>query len=275
MSSRTMISDDSAETKQERIKSKLQKETLSFNQSIGDLEGYDCVECKNRGFFMEIVPLGRNLYTKMVPCECQKIRRNKTNMERSGLSDFLKEKTFDNFKTKNQWQLDLKSMAMEYAEDPQNKWFYVGGATGIGKTHICSAIYTSLINKGYSPRYFRWREEINRIKAVVNDWDAYSEIVKKLKYCDLLYIDDLFWTGRNPDGTKAMPTTADMNFVFEILDYRYLHKEKITIISSELNRQDLYNVDPAIAGRIQERCGKYLLSFRDDPERNYRRQELF
>lgn len=259
----------------ERVRGKLQKETLSYNLSKGDLEGYDCIECKNRGFFMETVAFRGNLYNKMVMCECMKIRRNKENIARSGLSDFLREKTFENFSTKNQWQLDLKTKAMEYVENPYHHWFYVGGITGMGKTHICSAIYTALIGKGYSPRYFRWRDEISRIKCVANDWEAYGEIVNKLKYCDLLYIDDLFWTGRNPDGTKAMPTTADMNVAFEIIDYRYLHKSKITIISSELNRQALTDIDPAIAGRIAERCGSYMLTYKDDPLKNYRGQNLF
>ena len=254
------------------ILEELQKEMIAYNTSKGNMTGYDCVICQNRGFFMEISQGSISPYQKYVPCECQKIRQSINNMQQSGLSDILKEKTFDNFNANEQWLIDLKNKAMKYANDPQGSWFYVGGMTGAGKTHICSAIYMSLIRKGLSPKYFRWREGIIPIKAAVNDWEIYNELIGKLKNCELLYIDDLFWTGHNQEGRNSMPTQADMNLAFEVIDYRYLNKNKITIISSEFDMNELYKIDPSIAGRIKERCGENVVSIKKDPKRNYRIQ---
>lgn len=103
-------------------------------------------------------------------------------------------------------------------------------------------------------RYMLWRDVSVQAKAVVNDEEAYSKIVEPLKRVTVLYIDDLFKTGRG-----QAPTVGDVNLAFEILNARYNDSRKITIISTELPMEELLNIDEAVGGRIYERSkGNYL-----------------
>ena len=85
---------------------------------------------------------------------------------------------------------------------------------------------------------------------------------------ELLYIDDLFKTGRSFDSRSPRPTTADVNVAFEILNYRYTAKLP-TIVSSECVLDDLIQIDESLAGRIAERA-KNLFELGPDRGKNYR-----
>ena len=78
-------------------------------------------------------------------------------------------------------------------------------------------------------------------------------MIDRFKKAEVLYIDDLFKTGRNPDGSEPKPTAADINAAFEIINYRYNNPALLTIISSELNEDELLDIDEAVGGRIFER----------------------
>jgi DNA replication protein DnaC len=84
-----------------------------------------------------------------------------------------------------------------------------------------------------------------------------------------LYIDDLFKTGRVAGKTAQMPTEADINLAFEIINSRAIQR-KPTIISSESNLFDLIQIDEAIGGRIKQRCGEYYLNIGSKNTKNYR-----
>lgn len=76
----------------------------------------------------------------------------------------------------------------------------------------------------------------------------------------MLYIDDLF---------KGKITEADINLVFEILNYRYNNNFK-TIISSEYMLTELLKIDEAISSRILEKSRGYHLDIKRENGRNYR-----
>lgn len=93
-----------------------------------------------------------------------------------------------------------------------------------------------------------WRDVSVRAKAAVNDEDAYRKIVEPLKRVRVLYIDDLFKTGKG-----QQPTTGDVNLAFEILNARYNDSSKITLLSSELTVDQILAIDEAVGSRIYER----------------------
>ena len=97
----------------------------------------------------------------------------------------------------------------------------------------------------------------------------YEEKLDFYKNVDVLYIDDLFKTGRSSSEVKQRPTQADINLAFEILNARYIRK-KITIISSECTISDLIDIDEAIAGRIKQKCGEFCININPDRNKNYR-----
>ena len=241
------------------------------NEEIGHLnevDGYDCKLCKNRGYFMKpSLYLGRYTTTQ-APCRCEKTRRTIRALKHSGLEDVVHEYRFDNFEAKEPWQKTALEMAKRYTEEYKDYWLFIGGATGRGKTHLCTAVAVDLLKKGNEVKYMLWRDEARRLKSMVNE-PEYNTEIKYYKSVDVLYIDDLFKTGRGVGKSAQMPTEADINLAFEIINSRAIQR-KTTIISSESTLLDLLEIDEAIGGRIKQRCGDYYFNIGSKNTRNYR-----
>ena len=233
-----------------------------YNNREGDLnqtDGIDCRECRNKGFVMD------NEGT-LHKCKCLKERANWRRIKVSGLRD-LDHYTFRNYEIKEDWQRKVRDTAAMYAKNPQG-WFFIGGQTGSGKTHISSAICRHLIREK-KILYFCWRDEVPRLKAIVNDDpDEYAKRMAEVKEIEVLYIDDLFKTGKG-----GSPTEADVNLAFEILNYRY-NAGLLTVISSEMTLGQIRTIDDAVAGRIAERAGNYIISIPKGDAKNYRYKGL-
>lgn len=111
------------------------KRINDYNALIGNLGYVDCPICKNKGLIARL----DDGYEKMTECSCMKQREAFRNIELSGLSDTLTENTFDKFVATEQWQQHAKRKAQAYADNPVG-WLYIGGQSGSGKTHLCTAI---------------------------------------------------------------------------------------------------------------------------------------
>jgi DNA replication protein DnaC len=183
------------------------------------------------------------------------------------LKDIIKDYTFDKFVASEPWQKSIKAAAMDYADNPEG-WFFLGGQSGAGKTHLCTAICREFLLAGKRVMYMLWRDEIVKLKAMVNDSDEYRELIDRYKHADVLYIDDLFKTGKDKDNIVQKPTAADVNVAFEIINYRYNNHDLKTIISSECTEDELLDIDEAIGGRIYERAKTFTIA--KNRERNYR-----
>lgn len=249
----------------------------AYNNGIGNLDkedGYNCDICKNKGMIASVVFNEKfGYWTETVTtCKCHKARNAIRRLHRSGLKNVVKDYSFDKYETPEAWQQTIKETAMQFCQDDNHNFFFIGGQSGAGKTHICTAIAVHYIRKGKEVRYMLWRDEITRIKSVVNEYDQYGSLMDSLKQTDVLYIDDLFKCGKGDDGKVKAPTAADINAAFEILNYRYNNKNLITIISSERTLAELVDIDEAVAGRIAERskAGGYCINLKKDKSRNWR-----
>jgi len=232
------------------------------NAVVGDLEGYDCPLCLNRGYITRVA--GRvELVT--AECSCMEIRRSMTRMSISGLGEVMGRLTFERFRAEQPWQQSMLEKGRAYAASPSG-WFVVCGQSGCGKTHICTATAGQLLRQGRSVRYVLWRELSARLKAAMNQ-PEYEQLMTPLKKCDVLYIDDLFKGRRGEEVTDS-----DIKLAFELLNARYI-REAPTIISTERTLNDLFNADEAIGGRIYEMSGGsagYCLEIKHDRTNNYR-----
>ena len=236
----------------------------SYNRTQGSLTGYNCPKCLNRGGFLEARQDGS---LRFRDCSCMKTRRSLQKLEASGLKTVIREKTFEAFAADQDWQKALKAGARDYAEDPRG-WFLLCGQSGCGKTHLCTAICRERLLRGDQVRYMPWRDEIPGLKAAALDPEGRAEKLEELKKAELLYIDDLFKTGRSGEGSMQ-PSAADLNLAFEILNYRYINRLK-TVISSEFSAQGLVGLDEALGGRILELAGPHCYTVSPNPRRNYR-----
>lgn len=269
-------------TKEERLekeKQRSQNKCDFTNSTEGDLhlkDGYNCIECLNRGYTEHVFfhKEFRYYYEGQVPCRCTAIREAIRRLEKSGLKNIIRDYTFDKFEATEQWQSVLKSAAMKFVSDCYGKWFFIGGESGSGKTHLCTAICGELLKQKKNVKYMLWRDDIMRIKSNANDAEVYADLINEFKECEVLYIDDLFKNGKGSDNKMQRPTVADVNAAYEILNYRYNNPNLVTIISSERKIAELLEIDSAIGSRIVERAIQngygYSLKEEAGKSRNYR-----
>lgn len=264
------------EERQELERRYVEKQCETYNNSVGELnkDGYECAECKNRGYIAKVCQneMFGYFYEAHVPCKCQKVRATIKRLEKSGLKNIIRDYTFAKFETSEPWQQALKNAAVKFVQDPNNNFFFVGGQSGSGKTHICTAIAGYYLKHGKNAKYMLWRDDVTRIKASITDSTEYAKAMDELKTVEILYIDDLFKTGKDNNGKVAQPTAADVNIAFEIINYRYNNPNLITVISSERSIQALTEIDEAIGGRIAERAMQagYGFNIKPDPNKNQR-----
>lgn len=242
-----------------------------FNERQGNLnkyDGFNCPKCKNRGGFLYLTENG---YEQFKFCECSKFRDTICKLRRSGLNSSLKEKTFENFKVNTLWQEYALLKAKNFIKESGKKWFYFGGQSGCGKTHLCTAISICFLNKNKNVHYMPWRDEVTRLKSLIFNESKYGNLMSIFKTVEILYIDDFWKTGKDLKKQMAIPPTSDINIAYEIINSRYATR-KITIISSEFLLREVFDIDEAIGSRIYEMSDKggYCYNLKRDREKNYR-----
>lgn len=238
-------------SEEERAKNRADVCNADFGK-LNEITEYDCKHCRNKGYVAVPVEKMPGVWdVDFQTCRCIKVRESIRNMEKSGLKNLIKSYTFDSFTVSEPWQEKIKSAAISYASSATG-WFFIGGQSGSGKTHICTAICREFLLSGKAVQYMLWRDEIVKLKAAVNDAELYKELIDRFKRVKVLYIDDLFKTGKS-DREPSDPTAADINIAFEILNYRYNDSSLLTVISSELTVPEILSIDEALGGRIYER----------------------
>lgn len=251
----------------------------SYNNNVGDLnetDGYNCERCKNKGYIAEARFVKGAWYEIHCECECQKARKAILCIMKSGLKEALRDYTFKKFETEEAWQETLKAKAIEYAKNPDRAWFFIGGQPGAGKSHLCTAIAAAFLKSGKNVRYMLWKDEATKLKGNVTDVKAYEEQIREYKEAEVLYIDDLFKTGRDQNNRPLPPTGADISVAFEILNYRYNNKSLLTIISTERTIQELIDIDEATGSRISQMSfsNGYGFNIKRDRAKNHRLKSI-
>ena len=236
----------------------------SYNSTQGDLTGYDCPKCRNKGRIAMVKEGGGLAFAE---CGCMKIRRCVQKMEASGLREVIRDYTFEAYQDTEIWQITIKQGAVGYAQQPEG-WLLLCGQSGSGKTHLCTAVCRHLLLAGKEVCYMPWRQDIRELKGKAKDPAIQAEALKKYQEAPTLYIDDLFKVSRSADGS-TMPPAADINLAFDILNYRYV-KRLPTLISTERSPAELVDIDEATGGRIVEMAQAHTYCIARKPGRNYR-----
>jgi len=196
---------------------------------------YECPSCRDTG------------YVGIKMCACMRARLIEAGMESSGLSALMKKQSFDNFSL-DYYRTDAEIFACmsrnfktirDYAENfriendkpaPESLLFL--GGTGLGKTHLSTAIARTVIERGYDVFY-------NSAVGMLSDFESRrfgnglveSEGDNTARYteCELLIIDDL--------GTEVV-NQFTLSCLYHVLNTR-LNLQKPTIISTNLSSSEL------------------------------------
>jgi len=258
---------------EEERRAYVQKKCDFYNREKGDLnekDGYECLLCKNKGYISVIRESGllngiRDYTQAMAACKCKPVRDAIMRMKRSGLEPVIKRYTFAAYEAQEPWQKAIKEAAQRFTKEEKGV-FFIGGNSGCGKTHICTAITAQFLREGRAAYYMLWQEEALKLKQVVTDSPEYGRRMDYLKNVDVLYIDDFF----KPIGENASPSPADIRVGYELINHRYNNGDLITIISSEKQINEILDIDEAIGGRLVEYAKGYAFNIAPDRAKNYR-----
>jgi DNA replication protein DnaC len=200
---------------------------------------YECDICRDSG------------YVGIKMCICFKRKLVEAGMESSGMSSLMKKQSFENFSVDyyrsnlKEYQLmnaNLKAVK-SYAEDfsldsdslPESLLFL--GGTGLGKTHLSTAIARKVIERGYDVYYnsavgmlsdFEQRRFGNGLISGEGSSDDTARYVE----CDLLILDDL--------GTEVV-NQFTVSCLYHVINTR-LNLQKPTIVSTNLSIADLRKI---------------------------------
>ena len=212
---------------------------------------YECEKCQDTGF----VDQGERI------CTCMRRALILAGYETSGIGILMEKQTFENFSLQYyQEPADRKKMelvfdtAQRYVEvfsdqKAQNLLFF--GQTGLGKTHMSSAIAKALIDRGFDVLYETAQNlfgdfEDERFNRTYNTG---IEEKKTDRYftCDLLIIDDL--------GAE-LSNQFTASCLYNLINTRH-NTGKSCIINTNLN---LNEIEKRYSQRIFSRlCGQYQL----------------
>lgn len=236
-----------------------------YNDTPGDLQYYDCPKCRNRGEYARLVG-GLEIHYQ---CDCMPTRRANRLLLESGLAEQIAAKTFENYQCDEPWQSTLKSKCMQFVEHPSH-CLYLGGQSGSGKTHLCTAVCGKLVKMGKPVRYVLWRDLVTKLQANIFNDSLYTTLTDELKSVEILYIDDMF----KLISSKPENRIKELEVAFKLINDREI-SNGITIISTELDIAGISRLDEAIAGRIVKMAtSDYILQIGASPKRNYRFKNL-
>ena len=208
---------------------------------------YECSLCNDTG------------YNGIKMCDCMRRRLFEVGMESSGMARLLRKQTFENFSldyyknSPDAYALMKQNLerAKEYAETfskTSDSLLFLGG-TGLGKTHLSSAIANKVLEKGFDVYYnsavgmisdFEYRRFGNGMAEEGDGARRYTE-------CDLLLVDDL--------GTEVV-NQFTLSCLYYVISTR-LNLQKPTIISTNLSSSELLKTyNDRLVSRLM---GEYIL----------------
>lgn len=225
--------------------------------------GSSCI-CGGVGWYKEAVPLGHPNFAKLLPCSCKRAEQAQRRQDAQrellaalgGEMGELAAKTFATFDP--DWDAasaDLlrsaRATCQRWADAPGDRWLFLTGPCGTGKSHLAAAAALELARSGRSAFYRSAPAMLEALRAGyrAGDFDARLAAV-----CDVpvLVLDDL--------GAES-PTASNRSLLFTILNHRALRPDLITIITSNVDLEpfaesdpEFPNLDKRIASRIAMRA---------------------
>lgn len=199
-------------------------EDAGFPADYTDIR-YECPECKDTG------------YVGSTMCRCMKREMARREYEASGLGHLMETQSFATFDLSYYTGADgaamerncraLRQFAEHFTGRGDPSWLLLGG-TGLGKTHLSTAVAKVLIDRGFGVSYVTAQDLIAAYRKS-SFGDEQKDPTESLLTADLLIIDDL--------GTE-LSTAFTVSCVYSILNAR-LSAGRSTLVSTNLSQAEL------------------------------------
>ena len=230
---------------------------LMENASVQE-DNYKCPKCRDLGYVFVKDDDNNEVAS---PCECLAKRQAFEKLQKCGLSEAFKKKTFSTYTCSNQNQIQAKHKALVYCKEflSSNSSLILSGHSGTGKTHLGIAVMLELINKNINCKYVEYNNMMVNLKQSVMDEENHMREMEKYLNPRVLFIDDFL---------KGKTTPADLNYIYRIINTRYITGKHV-IISTERSIKEILQWDEAVGSRLVEMAGKNIITF-DRNSQNHR-----
>ncbi len=206
---------------------------------------YDCSKCDDSG------------YVDGKMCECMKRELVMAGYQSSGLGRLIAKQSFDNFSLDyykvgganyQNMQLyfsSLRTFAQSFSADTYRNFLLIGG-TGLGKTHLSTAVAKTVIERGFDVLYVSAIDMFADFeKKQFGGGDGDVDNTRRYFECDLLIIDDL--------GTE-LTNQFTVSCLYNVINSR-INTARSTFINTNLSKKD---IESKYAERITSRLfGEY------------------
>ena len=203
---------------------------------------YECSLCEDTGYQGQAI------------CPCLKRTLSLFALERAGLAPLAKKQRFETFSLAYYQGDDRLTMeknfeiCRDWAEgfSPASESLLFLGKTGLGKTHLSTAIAVRVIDKGYDVVYASAPSLFLSLEA--EKFGRECEIpLSEVENADLFILDDL--------GTEN-PSPLHVNFLYQLINARMV-KGRPTIINTNLSSREIKErYTDRVASRL---LGEYLV----------------
>ncbi|MBQ2719427.1 MAG: ATP-binding protein [Clostridia bacterium] len=202
--------------------------SLGFSADYTD-PAYTCKACRDTGF------------VDAAMCECMRVALVTEGVRSSGLGALIGRQSFENFSLKyydhdpadRERAAYALARAKEYAESfgPDSGNLLLMGPTGLGKTHLSTAIARTVIERGYDVVYETMQNvladfEYDRFKSGYGETAQRGE---RYLACELLILDDL-----GTEQTNAFVVST----LYHLLNTRLNHGRR-TVINTNVSGEEL------------------------------------
>lgn len=188
---------------------------------------YECEKCADSG------------YVDGKMCECMKKELVLAGYESSGIGGLIRTQSFDNFSLEyyktgganydamQMFASALRRFAESFDKDTYRNYLLLGG-TGLGKTHLSTAVAKTVIERGFDVLYVT-------AVGMLSDFeykrfgDALSKSTDRYYTADLLIIDDL--------GTEVI-NQFTLSCLYDVINSR-INNRKCTFINTNLTKKEI------------------------------------
>ena len=203
---------------------------------------YDCEKCGDSG------------YVDGKMCECMKRELVMAGYESSGLGKLISKQSFENFsleyyktgganyKHMEFYFSSLRSFAENFSADTYKNFLLIGG-TGLGKTHLSTAVAKAVIERGFDVLYVSAIDMFADFEQ--KQFGNGEDNTRRYFDCDLLIIDDL--------GTE-LTNQFTVSCLYNVINSR-INAARSTFINTNLSKKE---IETKYAERITSRIfGEY------------------
>ena len=122
-------------------------------------------------------------------------------------------------------------LVKEWSLNPTKGLYFYGGF-GVGKTYLAACISNGFARNGKKVAFINSSEFCNEMRMNWNQSDYLADVIRTLKYVDLLVVDDV--------GSEIVTNWVRDELLFPIFDDR-MGNRKLTIFTSNYNYDELLN----------------------------------